>query len=345
VAGPYAGLLLRQLGADVTKAEPRCGDMTRRWAPPAKDGNGAAYCALNRGKKQLPPGSLDRTRIAGAADAVIVDRSHPMLGGVDADAVVEELVAEGLVVVVLWPMGPGTAREATELELQAAVGLTRYIGAIGEPPVRVGPDVAMTICGVFAAQAVLAALWERQSSGRGQRVDVSGLASMFAVMAVEVAAMGAPDQWEGFHLTAATSPSDFGVPTVDGAISFSAPRRKEAEWAALCCTLGAEELLTDPRFSSPELRGPRAKVLNREMGRYTHGRSMAEVLAAVRDNGGLAVPIQTYRDVFTHPHVLASDLVDRFDGGAMLAAPWRVDGKRPHLTAGHSRDRPEDGAT
>lgn len=195
-----------------------------------------------------------------------------------------------------------------------------------------GADIVSTISGAVALQAVLAGLVERQRSGRGQQVDVSAVRSMLAVLCVMIAALDKPEEWGGFHCLAAAYPRDNGVTTSDGAISFSAPKRSDAEWVALCEDLGAEPLGRDERYATDALRTPRSKELNRDLSAFTRELDRRTVLEATHRHGGLGVPVQSYADLFAHPQAGATDVVDVADGHRWLAAPWRLNGKRPHLT-------------
>jgi CoA:oxalate CoA-transferase len=319
ISGPYCGWLMAALGADVTKVEAGGGDYVRGWTPTDKAGDSGLFRALNRGKRSVVHSAAVVAELVGDADVVLTDGS---LGDVRAD--------ERTVVCEITPTGDGSA--ATELEVQALAGLTRYIGAIGDAAVRIGADLTTTLAGSFGLQAVLAALLERQTSGRGQRVAVSALGSTLAVLSVMVAALDDPEEWGGFHCLAAAYPRDHGVTTSDGAISFSSPRRQDDAWIALCHELGADPLADDPRFATDALRTPRSKELNRELAQYTARLPTATVLAATHRHGGLGVPIQNYEQFFQHPQAQAMDLLDTSAGYTSLAAPWRIDGKRPHVT-------------
>jgi crotonobetainyl-CoA:carnitine CoA-transferase CaiB-like acyl-CoA transferase len=120
------------------------------------------------------------------------------------------------------------------------------------------------------------------------------------------------------------------VRTADGTVAFSAPRRSDAAWTALCDELGAAPLGRDERFLRDEQRVPRSKELARELERYTGHLTTADLLEATHRHGGLATAVQTYPEVFEHPQVRAIDPCDT-DGFTSLAAPWRIDGARPHI--------------
>jgi CoA:oxalate CoA-transferase len=336
VSTPYCGWLLAALGAEVTKAEPPGGDRARHWAPVAEGTEeSAAFRALNRGKRL---GGLDLDALADA-DVVIADTALDDYGEVGDGGLRERITAAvGDSTVLCWVSEVAPDHPATELEVQALAGLTRYLGAIGDAPVRVGADLATTLVGAFGVQAVLAALIERLTSGRGQTVEVCALDGLLAVLSVMVAALDDPAEWGGFHCLAAGYPRDHGVATSDGAISFSAPKRSDEAWRALCAELGAEALGADEDFATDVQRTPRSKELNRELAKYTVAFPKATVLEATHRHGGLGVPVQDYREVFAHPQVEAMDLHDTAGGFDALAAPWRIDGHRPHV-------RPTDSPT
>ena len=337
IAGPYCGWLLGALGAVVTKVEPPSGDYTRGWAPTDSTGEGALFRALNRGKRGVVPNGDGIFALLETADVIVADATIDGLGIDDLEEILTAHAARGAVVCRISSTGADGEDHvpATELEIQALAGLTRYVGTIGESPVRVGADLAMTLAGAFGLQGILAALIEKETSGRGQTVAVSALGAMLSVMSVMVAALDDPAEWEGFHCLAAGYPRDGGLATADGAISFSAPRRSNEAWIELCREFGADALAADPDYQTDDQRTPRSKELNRELAQYTVNFPTATVLEATHRHGGLAVPIQTYSQLFSHPQAQAMDLVDSSDDYTSLAPPWRINGRRHHV-GGHS---------
>lgn len=332
IAGPYCGWLLRTLGAQVTKVEPAGGDYARDWSPSMADtGDSALFHALNRGKHSVA--GVPISELLAVVDVIVADATVAGFGDENVEQRLAEQIDRGAVVCRVSPTGENSYRCATELEVQALAGLTRYIGAIGAAPVRVGADLAMTLGGIFGVQAVLAALVEKQASGRGQTVEVSALGSLLAILSVMVAALDDPQEWGGFHCLAAAYPRDCGVPTSDGAISFSPPRRSDEEWVALCRELGADAVAADENYRTDAQRTPRSKELNRDLATYTVQLSTATILETTHRHGGLAVPLQNYRQLFAHPQSQAMDLSDTAADHTSLAAPWRINDRRPHVDA------------
>lgn len=338
ISGPYCGWLMANAGAEVVKVEPLPdGDYLRAFQPHGPDGSGAAFAAINCGKQSValwPEEADSRETIRGlleSADVVILDEDADSDGEWTATWIVEHANAE----TVICRTSPcGGAGPATELEVQAMSGLTRYLGAIGDPPVRLGADVGSILAGAFLFQGALAALLERNASGKGQIVESSGLGALAAVSSVMIAALDEPDAWEGFHCMAATDPRDDGVATRDGAVSLSAPRRSDEEWIAFCQDLGAEKLSEDPDYAHASGRIPRMKKLNRDLSQYTKAYSRDEVLRIAQRHDALAVPVQDQQEVFQHPQAEAVDAVAATADGPRLAVPWRINGRRPKIEAG-----------
>src|SRR3546814_14037318 len=131
-------------------------------------------------------------------------------------------------------------------------GYTRYLGSHAEPPLRLGADVAGIGCGIFAAQAALAALLHRKSSGAVQSVDVSELGALLAMKTVHLAAQSDPEAWGGPRLGGANDPPERGWQTADRPITFSFGGSIGAKgrpgWVQFVEEMGLEHLLDDERF-------------------------------------------------------------------------------------------------
>jgi CoA:oxalate CoA-transferase len=322
IAGPYASYLLRTLGAEVIKLEPPGGDWLRTAEP-----QGAAARLLNRGKRSL---TLD-LHTPGGRDVLL-----RLLRGADVflhDLTAEQAAERGLAparlrdvnpalvdcsVTPLGEVGPWAGRPASELEVQALSGLHRYLGELGGAPVRIGADVAGILGGCTALQAVLAALLARGRAG-GQHAAVSELGALMAINTVMLAALDGPDAWEGFHCNAATDPPDHAIETADGRIYYGPPLRSEDAWRRFCEELGADELLTDPRFATRAQRMPNMPALRRALEPYFRDLSSAEVTERVVRSDGITVPVNDYEALAAHPQTVALGLL----AGGALAPPWR----------------------
>ena len=275
LAGPYATMVLADLGADVIKVEPLEGDATRGWGPPWVGDAGAGtrtaayYLSVNRNKRSV---RLDLRQAAGAdvlrrllADAdVLIENFRPgslarlgfddeALRGLNPDLVHLAISGYG-------PDGPAADRPGYDFVIQAIGGLMSITGdadADGGHPTKVGVAISDIVAGLFATVGILAGLLARRSdpsdrTGRsvgGQRIDVSLLASTLAVLVNQ--AQNA--------FTTGTSPTRRGnahpniVPyetfaTSDGQIAVAVG--SERQWPRFCSAIGAPALADDPRFAT-----------------------------------------------------------------------------------------------
>ena len=180
VAGPYAAMELGDAGADVIKVEAPSGDRSRRWGSKTRGDDGAVFISLNRSKRGI---TVDVTTAEGRdvvgrllrnADVAIVDA-----GAMERAILRDEVLSQNpqLVACVISQYGEGGPWAGRppygELAAQLSGEVTASLGRIGEPPVRVGNDVASMYAGIYSVQAICAALFERETSGLGQRLDVS----------------------------------------------------------------------------------------------------------------------------------------------------------------------------
>ena len=315
MAGPFCGMQLADLGADVIKIEdPRGGDLSRRLEP-IVDGESGNFVRLNRGKRSIAldlkrDASKDAfRRLAGHAD-VIVENLRPGtmrdLGLAPRDL----LDANPRLIyaaVTGWGLdGPYADRPALDIIVQAMSGLMSITGEAGGAPVKVGVSISDLAAGLYATIAVLAALAVRERDGRGQLVDVSMFESS-ASLAVweagsyfttgEVArAAGSAHKLVGPYQAIRASDEHFVI----GATT--APN-----WTAFCRALGLEKLERDPRFSDATLRQRARDTLIPLIEEVTATRPAAHWLALLRDAGVPCGEIQDYGRVFNDPHLLARE--------------------------------------
>lgn len=330
ISGPYCAWLLACAGADVVKVEPVEGDYARGSGPAPDNADSALFRAINTGKHLLSETDAiagELAQLLADADVVIADRYSPRPPAQSLDWIRAHLAGTAILALA---SPTETGEPATELEIQAQSGLLRYLGALNLPPVRLGADVGSVLCGSFLTQAVLAALLERDRSGQGQEVSASGVGALMAIGSVMLAALDNPDEWEGFHCLSAGHPIEYGLKTADGALSFSAPRRDDGAWRALCGALGANALATDPEYLTGGDRVPRMKELMVDLSRFTQDLPREKVLAEVKRSGAMAVPVQKHSEVFAQPQVTAIDAITSLPAGRRLGPPWRINGVRPH---------------
>lgn len=318
MCGPFCSMQLGDAGAEIIKIEPPAGDYARNFGPPFTNGESAIFLSLNRNKKsvvidiQRQEGCEIVRRLARDADVFIDD-----LGPGTADRLgwgYERISAvnPGLVYCAISAFGEeGPLREAagSELVIQAMTEYTASLGRIGDPPIRVGADVASLNTGIFASQAILAALFHRERTGEGQRVAVSEFGSLLHMRGIMWHAMTDPDEWYGFHLDHYTNPPEYGYQAKDGPLYFILRRGSSEDWDRLVLDLGMEHVLEDPRFdgygraaTSIGRFAPETKPI---WEKAFKGRPRDSLVELIKSVGGDAVPMMDYPSLLAHPQVEA----------------------------------------
>jgi crotonobetainyl-CoA:carnitine CoA-transferase CaiB-like acyl-CoA transferase len=262
LAGPYATMLLADLGAEVIKVEAPAGDDTRAWAPPVRDGVSTYYLAVNRNKRSVVLDLKDDVdvvlarELAGRAD-VMIENFRP--GGLDRFGLGYDDVATGNPGVVYASIsGFGTTEKGRvlpgyDLIVQAMSGLMSLTGAPDTEPFRSGISVFDVMAGMHATIGILAALNARHASGVGQHVEVNLLASALSGMVNQTSAYVAggvvPQRMGNSH------PSLYPyepIPCADGELIITSGNN--VQFGKLCQVIGAPELAGDPRFVRMEDR-------------------------------------------------------------------------------------------
>jgi formyl-CoA transferase len=326
LCGPFCTMQLGDAGAEVIKIEPRSGDFSRRMGPPFIGDESAVFLSLNRNKKSVV---LDLETSYGREAAALLAR--------DADVLVEDFGPDGaerfglgcaqlrdanpkLVYCSITPFGKdGPLRDApgSELVVQAMAEYTASLGRIGDPPVRVGADVASLNTGIFAAQAILAAMFHRIRTGEGQRVAVSEFGSLLHMRGIMWHSMSDPDDWYGFHLDHYTTPPDYGYQTKNGSLYFILRRGSSEDWDRLIVELGMEEVLADPRFAdygrAATSIGRYATEVKPIWEKAFANRTREEIIDLIKSVGGDAVPMMDYPPLLAHPQVAALAAIAEID--------------------------------
>ncbi|WP_410791357.1 CaiB/BaiF CoA transferase family protein [Kribbella sp. C-35] len=262
LAGPYATMLLADLGADVVKVESPAGDDTRSWQPPVRDGISTYYLAVNRNKRSIALDLKDPSDLAAAQELarradVLVENFRP--GGLARFGLDYETVAEGnprLIYASIsgFGSGPGGAElPGYDLIVQAISGLMSLTGAPDGEPFRAGISVFDVMAGLHATIGVLSALNLRHETGRGQHVEVNLLSSALSGLVNQSSAYVAggvvPLRMGNSH------PSLFPyepLPCADGELIITAGNN--GQFRKLVEVLGVPELADDPRFDRNEKR-------------------------------------------------------------------------------------------
>ena len=335
LAGPWAGQILADLGADVIKVEAPEGDNTRIWGPPWVEHHGektsAYYHACNRGKRSFVADFRQQEDIAnviGLASGADVVRENFLPGklvkfGLDYPTLSRENPQLIYCSVTGFGQdGPRRSEPGYDFVIQGMSGFMSLNGEPGGDPMKFGVSISDLSCGLYAANAIQAALLMRERTGRGQWIDMSLLdcsVSLLANQASSYFATGAnPPRMGNAHAQV----SAYGVfPTKDGPVVL-APANDNL-FRKLLNVLGRGDLLDDARFSSNE-----ARVVNREevdtmIARETVLWDLDVLLRHFAKAGVPAGPINNLDEVFADPQIQARGMQVKLDGMPGVRSPFR----------------------
>lgn len=328
LAGPWATQMLADLGAEVLKVErPDEGDDTRRWGPPFAESAGggrsdAAYffCA-NRNKRGLtvdmakPAGADLLRRLATQADVVVENFKTGGLAKYGLDYASLSALNPRLVycsITGFGQTGPYAGRPGYDFIIQGMGGLMSVTGepadTPGAEPLKVGVAVADLFTGVYACNAILAALLHARATGEGQRIDIALFdvqAAMLANQAANWFADGRVPRPLGNQHPNLTPYQPFR--TADGELIVAVGN--EGQWRALCGVLGAEPLTHDPRFRTNPDRVAHRGELAATLAPLFAGWETAALASALEAAGVPCGPINTVDKVFAEPQAIARELV------------------------------------
>ncbi len=267
LAGPYATMLLADLGADVVKVErPGEGDETRSWGPPYAGGEAAYFLAVNRGKRSVAVDLKHREglslalELCAAADVVIENFRPGAAARLGLDAAAIHARNSRVVYCSITGFGRREPRDRPGYDfiVQAESGLMSITGEPDAPPTKIGVALVDVLTGLNAAVAILAALRRRDLGGAGERIEISLLDSALAALvnvAQNALVMGEePPRYGNAHASIVPY-QPFAAS--DGWIAVAAAN--DGLFARLCEALARPELATDERFATNA-----ARVLHRD---------------------------------------------------------------------------------
>jgi len=349
MAGPVCGLMLGDMGADVVKVERLPGgDGSRAFLPPDVRGESAAFMMLNRGKRGL---ALDlrseggRTlvrRLVSSADVIIENfRTGTMermgLGYSELSTLNPRLVY--CQITGYGRTGPLSHQGGFDLIAQGYSGLMSVTGeGPGRAPVKVGAPVTDITAGILAAFGVVSALFERERTGKGQRVDTSlfeaGITQTYWQSAIALATGASPGPLGSAHPLAAPYQA---FPTIDGWINVGASN--EATWIGLTEALNVSELREDERFRTNARRMANLDELVRVLAPNFLERTTDSWLERLEDAGVPAGPVASVGEMLEHPQTRARDMVIEVEHKEIgtvrsLGTPLKMSGSDPEAAQG-----------
>ncbi|MGW0760181.1 CaiB/BaiF CoA transferase family protein [Streptomyces sp. NPDC002814] len=300
LAGPYATMLLADLGADVVKVEGPQGDDTRTWTPPARDGVSTYYLGINRGKRSIALDFRDEAdarlarELARRADVVIENFKPGGLARYGLDHASVSAGNPGVVYASISGFGAGPGRNVPgyDLMVQAISGLMSLTGDPDGPPYRAGISVFDVMAGNHATIGILAALRHRDTTGRGQLVEVNLLSSALTGL-VNHSSSYVADGTVPYRMGNA-HPSVFPyepLPTADQDLVVTAAN--DGQFRKLCEVLGIPETADDPRFRHNADRTQRREELRPLLVEQLRTRTALEWFDLLVDAGVPCGPINT----------------------------------------------------
>jgi CoA:oxalate CoA-transferase len=323
LSGPYASMILCDLGAEVIKVErPPYGDVARTTGP-FLNGESAYFFGVNRGKKSIlinlrdQPGKDLFLRLVEKAD-VVMENFTP--GTMDRMGLgYEALSARNPRLIYaatsgFGQTGPDRDRPALDIVVQGMGGIMSITGELGGPPVRPGISLGDIAAGQFTAIGILAALQERERSGKGQMVDVSMLDSQIAILENAFSryyATGEPPKAIGTRHPATTPFQAF--PTKNGYLVLALAFGTENSWPIFCALIGLPELVDDERFMTPGSRTRHHALLEPMINEALKQRTTDEWLADFEQVGFPCGPLNTIPQAAEHRQVKAREMLQEVE--------------------------------
>ena len=333
LAGPYATMLLGDLGADVIKVErPGSGDDTRAWGPPyGPSGRSTYFDGVNRNKRPLAidlssqDGLRQARELTEVAD-VLVENFKP--GTLERLGLGYDVVRQANPRIVYCSIsgfgsGAGADLPGYDLLVQAMGGLMSVTGPEPGHPTKVGVALVDVITGLHAAVGILAALRHRDATGQGQRVEVSLLSSLLSALVNQSSAFVGAGVVGGILGNAHPSIAPYEVyPTRDREIVLAVGN--DAQFAALVAELGEPSLAEDPRFSTNPERVRHRAALNGELGRLLAADTADSWQARLTARGVPCGPINDIAQAFALAERLGLEPVADLGGAPTVAHPIRL---------------------
>ncbi|MFM5918246.1 MAG: CaiB/BaiF CoA transferase family protein [Novosphingobium sp.] len=325
LAGPWAGQILADLGAEVIKVESSAGDDTRQWGPPfieyADGTRDAAYFhAANRGKRSVvidfatPEGQAKVRELIADADVVIENFKVGTLGKYGLDYASLSALNPRLVYCSITGFGqdgPYASRPGYDFIVQGMSGVMDLTGEPDGAPQKIGVAFADIMTGLYSVIAIQAALAAREKTGRGDHIDMALFDVMTGVLA---------NQAQNYLVTG-QSPKRLGnahpnitpyavFPASDG--WFILAVGNDGQFVRFCQAMELRALAEDPRFTNNALRLEHRGVLEALIAEATRLRSRSELLALCEAAGVPAGPINTVADAFSDPQIVARAMQQAF---------------------------------
>ena len=335
LAGPWAGQLLGDLGAEVIKVESEQGDDTRAWGPPFierdNDVSAAYFHGCNRGKKSITVDlstSKGQERIKKLVKESDILIENFKVGGLKKYGLdYESLKAKNKALIYcsitgFGQDGPYATRAGYDYIIQGISGLMSITGEPGGPPLKTGVAVTDIFTGIYASTAILAALHQRKETGLGQHIDMSLLDSAVAILANQgmnyLSTGNSPGRMGNFH----PNLSPYQVfECSDGHIIIATGN--DQQYQRFCDILQCPELGKNPKFVSNAKRVENRHELDEVLSRKTRNWKKAKLLKRCEVTSIPAGPINSLDEVFSDKQIIHRGMKLSLDGIPSIRSPIR----------------------
>ena len=335
LAGPWAGQLLGDLGAEVIKVESEQGDDTRAWGPPFierdNDVSAAYFHGCNRGKKSITVDlstSKGQERIKKLVKESDILIENFKVGGLKKYGLDYESLKTNNKALIYCSItgfgqdGPYATRAGYDYIIQGMSGLMSITGEPGGPPLKTGVAVTDIFTGIYASTAILAALHQRKESGLGQHIDMSLLDSAVAILANQgmnyLSTGNSPGRMGNFH----PNLSPYQVfECSDGHIIIATGN--DQQYQRFCDILQCPELGKNPKFVSNAKRVENRHELDEVLSRKTRNWKKAKLLKRCEVTSIPAGPINSLDEVFSDKQIIHRGMKLSLDGIPSIRSPIR----------------------
>lgn len=321
LAGPFCCYQLAQLGAEVIKVETPQGDLGRIPSVAPYKGMSALFLTFNRNKKSIvidlktDDGRKVFYDLVKVADVVIDNFRAGVLERLKIDYAALSKINQRLIQCSVTGFGgEGEYKDypALDLVIQAISGHMAITGEAGRPPARAGIPLADLSGGFFSAQGILAALYDRERTGKGRYVELS----MFDAMLNLLSYIGTVWLTKGELPKPQGSAHEYSVPwqafeASDGYLVVAT--RQEIFWQKLCVAIGSPELADDPRYKTNPDRVKNRDTLVPRLEAIFRTRTVADWMARMRAAEVPAAPVNNLDGAFAEPPVAARDMIVEYD--------------------------------
>lgn len=339
-AGPFCGMLLADMGADVIKVEhPEGGDSLRQW-PPLNQGFSENFASLNRNKRSIALNLKDEQDVQCARDLilsadVVIENNRPgVMRRLGLDYETLSAIKPALIycsISAYGQSGPRSQEGGFDLTMQAMSGIMSVTGEPGGAPVKCGVPLSDFSAGLYAAFGVSAVLNKVRAGQRGEHIDVSMLGASLGIAALQTSEYfgkgSDPEKLGSAHPRNAPYQA---FRAKDGYFAMAAGN--DNLWRITCEQIQRPDLAAEPRFGTTALRATNQTLLKDILETEFANLSCDELISRFAGAGVPCTPINTYSQVLADPQVKAMEWVQEIDlptGGRTrtFASPLRLTGR------------------